>query len=193
MLHKPKTKLLRLTTFLSPVRKCVNLKWVITLLVVFGVAHSLKAQKVLLRDQEKLFTTAELKKIDSLLQHYYKATGNYVSVVTTDTLDILPGDYSERFAKQQGLSEPDHYGLVLLMSRRQGLIYLTGTGQLERIIKQEKDLVPFAQDALEGIISVGIPDLGEKRTAEGVMKICNKAMNFIEDLAKIMREPAPKR
>ena len=69
MLHKPKTKLLRLTTFLSPVKKCVNLKCVITLLVVFGIAHLLNAQdKVLLHDQEKLFTTVERKQIDSLLQ-----------------------------------------------------------------------------------------------------------------------------
>lgn len=190
MLHKPKTKLLRLTTFLSPVKKCVNLKFVITLLVVFGVAHLLKAQdNVLLHDQEKLFTTTEQKKMDSLLQHYYKATGNYVSVVTTDTLDIHPGDYSERFAKQQGLSKSqNNYGLVLLMSRKQELIYLTGTGQLVHL----KDL-PQVQDALTGIISAGIPDLQEKRTAEGVMKICNKAMQFIEGVAKIINESAPKR
>ncbi|HRE67853.1 MAG TPA: TPM domain-containing protein [Cyclobacteriaceae bacterium] len=190
MLHKPKTKLLRLTTFLSPVKKCVNLKCVITLLVVFGIAHLLNAQdKVLLHDQEKLFTTVERKQIDSLLQYYYKAKGNYVSVVTTDTLDINPGDYSKRFAEHQNLSGlQNNYGLVLLMSRKQELIYLTGTGQLVHL----KDL-PQVQDALTGIISAGIPDLQEKRTAEGVMKICGKAMKFIDEVAKIMQEPAPKR
>ncbi|MCW5912951.1 MAG: TPM domain-containing protein [Cyclobacteriaceae bacterium] len=169
------------------------MKKIIALLVVFIVAHSLKAQeKVLLLDREKLFTTDERKQMDSLLQQYYKATGNYVGIVTTDTLDINPGDYSARFAEQQRLSAlQNNYGLILLLSRKQELIYLTGTGQLSQVLRGN-ELAPQAQEALAGIISTGIPDLQEKRTAEGVMKICKRAMKFIEELAKIMQEPAPK-
>jgi len=162
------------------------MKKIIVLLVAFIVTHSLSAQeKVLLLDQERLFTSSELKKMDSLLQHYYKTTGNYIGIVTTDTLDRNPGDYSTHFAQQQGLTDSkNNYGLILLLSRKQELIYLTGTGQLLRL----NEVAPQAQEALQSIIGTGIPYLQEKRTADGVIKICQEAMKFIEKTAKILQE-----
>lgn len=118
---------------------------------------------------------AEIKEVDSLLRNYHQKTGNHVLVLTTDTLDGLgPEEYSIRFARQQQLGNAQNQkGFIFLMSRKNQLLYLVASDPLKDLVSREK---------LMEIINEGIPALKEKRTAEGLVLICKKAMECLDKL-----------
>lgn len=153
----------------------INSATLLSLLLCTGITTICGQQKLFFHDNEKIFTATEIKQVDSVLRNYHQKTGNHVLVLTTDTLDGLgPEEYAIRFARQQPLSNTQNQkGFIFLMSRKNQLLYLVASDPLKALVSREK---------LMEIINEGIPALKEKRTAEGLVQICKKAMECLNKL-----------
>ena len=136
-----------------------------------GAIHS----QALVTDKENLFTGQEIKHIDSLLQAYHKKSGNLVAVYT-DSADISAKDFGENvYALFKRTGSDDAYSFILMMSRNHSFIFST----------VNKKTVPFVtQQKLIGILETGFASFKEKRREEGVIKICTKAMEFLDGLPR---------
>lgn len=130
----------------------------------------------LVLDQEKLFTADEVSRLDSMLHAYRQSSGHFVVVVSTDTLDVSPEEYIDRLAKSSYSDNTENsFGYFLLLSRKNQLVFCAVNDNLKPFI---------SQDLLLDILNAGLPSLKEKRTAEGVMMICRRAMEFLDRLPK---------
>ena len=127
----------------------------------------------LVTDKENLFTGLEITHIDSLLQAYHKKSGNLVAVYT-DSADISANDFGSKvYALFKKTSSDEAYSFILMMSRTHSHIFSTINNKT----------VPYAnQQQLIGILETGFVSLKEKRREEAVIKICTKAMEFLDSL-----------
>ncbi|MGZ4011726.1 MAG: hypothetical protein ACXVLF_12285 [Flavisolibacter sp.] len=159
-------------------------------------------QKVLVTDKEHLFTTEETSRIDSLLQGYYKKSGNLI-VVCTDTLDVSTKTYKDSLiAVYTGDKLIKPYAIFLLLSRRNSKIQLE-SNELSRDSLGKKDTIDLTKidneknekayvtegtkknlEEFMKIVSYGVPALKEKKREEGVTIICKKAMEFLDALPR---------
>ncbi len=131
--------------------------------------------QTLVQDKENLFTTEETNLIDSLLQAYRNKSGNLV-VVYTDTSDISAEGFAASVQMRYGSPATDgYYSFILLMSRKNSLLFASVNSHT----------LPFVNDQLLlGLLEPGFQSLKEKRRAEGVTRICMKAIEFLEQLPK---------
>ena len=158
----------------SKIKKMKRIVAISIFSLVIVTAHSQVRHFV--DDQEKLFLKEEVAGMDSLLAGYYARTGNHVGVVSIDTLMGPLNDFIQQFVQKMGLDKiNDKYGMVLFLSRKQSMINIRVNLNLEKFV---------SDSLLMTIISAGIPDLKEKRTAKGVMEICRAGMNFMDSVAK---------
>jgi uncharacterized membrane protein YgcG len=126
-------------------------------------------------DKENLFTAGEIKQIDSLLQAYNKKTGNLVAVYT-DSADISAKDFGDDvYALFKKPRSDDAYSFILMMSRKHSLLFSTVNKKTGPLTNQQQ---------LIGVLQAGFDSFKEKRRAEGVIKICTKAMELLDDLPK---------
>jgi len=145
----------------------------IILFIAFTFFTGTIRSQELVMDKENLFTAQEIKHIDSLLQAYHKKSGNLVAVYT-DSADISVKDFGEdvyAFFKRTGSDEA--HSFILMMSRNHSLIFS---------IVNKKTTAFVNQQLLIGILETGFASFKEKRRAEGVTKICTKAMEFLDSL-----------
>ena len=113
--------------------------------------------------------------VDSLLQAYRNKSGNLV-VVYTDTSDISAEGFAASVQMRYGSPATDgYYSFILLMSRKNSLLFASVNSHT----------LPFVNDQLLlGLLEPGFQSLKEKRRAEGVTRICMKAIEFLEQLPK---------
>ena len=134
---------------------------------------SIREQKTLVLDHEKIFTAKEITSLDSILQKYREATGRIV-LISTDTLDVSSGYYADNIVNQfvtDTTNKP--FIFMLLLSRKNQLILASVNDKVRPFIKDK---------TLFEILDAGIPSFKEKRTAEGSKLICKKAMAFLNTL-----------
>lgn len=130
-------------------------------------------QKTLVFDHEKIFTSAELTRLDSMLQEYRKSTGKIV-LINTDTLDVSNGAYADNLVLQfvtDSTNKP--FIFMLLLSRKNQLILASVNDKVKPFIKDK---------TLFEILDAGIPSFRVKSVAEGSRLICKKAMEFLNTL-----------
>jgi hypothetical protein len=177
-------------------------------ILIYTFAHCfafhIATAQTLVTDKEHLFTTGEINRIDSMLQNYYKSTGNLI-VVCTDTLDVATKMYKDSligFYTGNMLIKP--YALFLLLSRKNSIIQLESndlplskdssgkpdTIDLAKINTEKPESGHLAADTkarlgeFMKIVGYGVPALKEKKREEGVTIICLKAMEFLDALPK---------
>ena len=95
-----------------------------TCILLFPSLCQCTKKRKLASDKEQLFTTEEINRLDSLLQGYYKKSGNLI-VVCSDTLDVTTKMYKDSLIKEyigDELIKP--YAVFLLLSRRNSTIQL---------------------------------------------------------------------
>lgn len=159
-------------------------------------------KRKLASDKEQLFTTEEINRLDSLLQGYYKKSGNLI-VVCSDTLDVTTKMYKDSLIKEyigDELIKP--YAVFLLLSRRNSTIQLESndlstsspgkedTADPAKKNSEKNDSAYLAKKSQETlnefmkIISAGIPAFKEKKREERTTIICLKAMEFLDALPK---------
>jgi hypothetical protein len=129
--------------------------------------------KPLMVDKEKLFTDEAASRIDSMLQSYFLHSHNLM-VVYTDSINIDAGGYQETMISEfikDTINAP--YALFLYLSKKNGQINLVSNSRLKEYANLNQ-LMP--------ILGAGIPSLKEKKTEEGVVLICKKAMEFLNGL-----------
>jgi hypothetical protein len=171
-------------------------------LFTFCVAFYNGNAQTLLTDKEHLFTSEEIYRIDSMLQNYYKTSGNLI-VVCTDTLDVSTKTYKDSLISLYTGNLPNKpYAVFLLLSRKNSIIQLE-SNDLSKDSSEKKDTIDLVKvnaekppsiyptndtkerlDDFMKIVSYGVPALKEKKREEGVMIICKKAMEFLNALPK---------
>lgn len=130
-------------------------------------------QKKLVLDHENIFTTKEIASLDSMLQQYRRSSGRII-LISTDTLDVSTGQYATNLVNQfvkGNANKP--YIFMLLLSKKKVMILASVNDKVKPFIKDRTLL-----DILDG----GIPAFKERRSAEGSILICKKAMKFLNTL-----------
>ena len=151
-------------------------KFLIAVCVFIATGNAIAQKSTFVLDNEKIFNANDLSRIDSLLRKYHENTGNHFGIVSTDTFDIPPEEFVNRFAKQYlPGTTTTKFGLILLLSRKNQLVHLTANDALKPFVNAEK---------LTEIILTGKTALEEKRTAEGIIEICRKGMEFMDKVGK---------
>lgn len=142
-------------------------------LMLVSLKAAIAQSPALVLDKEGLFTPNEISRLDSQLQQYRLRTGNIV-LVASDTADISSGQYADNLVRA---FVPDStqrtFVFMFLLSRKNQLLFASVNSKLK----------PYVTDALLlDILQTGIPDIKEKRRAEGTLLICKKAMEFLDGL-----------
>jgi len=140
--------------------------------LLFFIAVTAQQQKLVL-DHEKIFTTKEIASIDSILQQYRRSSGRIV-LISTDTLDISTERYATNLVNQfvkDSTNKP--YIFMLLLSKKKVMILASINDKVKPFIKDR---------TLFDILDAGIPAFKERRSAEGSILICKKAMKFLNTL-----------
>jgi hypothetical protein len=129
--------------------------------------------KRLVHDHEKIFTAKEITGLDTMLQKYRDATGRIV-LISTDTLDVSSQYYGDNIVNQYVTDTANRpFIFMLLLSRKNQMILASINDKVRPFIKER---------TLLEILDAGIPSFREKRSAEGSMLICKKAMAFLNTL-----------
>lgn len=129
----------------------------------------------MIQDKERIFTEAEVLRLDSMLQQYHLQSGNFLLIVT-DSLDISTDSYSGHFFREYGIdSNSKKAALALMLSRKNGLVFMAANKHLRPFISQEQ---------LIEMLNAGIPSLKEKRREEAARLICEKAMMLLATIPK---------
>jgi len=171
-------------------------------LFIYCFAFHIAIAQTLVTDKEHLFTTEEVNRIDSMLQNYYKSSGNLI-VVCTDTLDVTTKIYKDSLITfYTGSISKKPYALFLLLSRKNSVLQLE-SNEFSEVNAEKPDTIDLTKDNAEHpesgyltevtkerleelmkIVSYGVPALKERRREEGVTIICKKAMEFLDALPK---------
>lgn len=151
--------------------KKILLSWLLVQSCLFVVAQT----KTLVRDREQLFTEAEVVRLDSMLQQYLGRTGNLL-LIATDSLDVSTNTFSNAFFLEHGIdSSSKKAALALLLSRKNGLVFMAANKYLQPYI---------TQDQMIEMLNEGLTSLKEKRREEAAWLICKKAMEFLDTRLK---------
>jgi hypothetical protein len=142
-------------------------------LVLAAISYSQREPLVL--DNEKMFTRAETKRLDSMLQAYRAKTKNIV-LIYTDTADLSLRKYPDSLAikySPDSLAKP--YIFMLLLSREKDLVLAS---------VNDKVLTVIPRPELFKILDAGIPSIQKGRKEEAARLICEKGMLFLDELKK---------
>lgn len=142
-------------------------------LIFFIAANAQQTSLVL--DKEDLFTETEEKRIDSLLQAYHQKSGNLMALYT-DSADISEKDFGYRvYSLFKKPGSDNAYSYILMMSRNHSFLITT----VNKITASQVN-----QQQLEALMEKGFASFKEKKREEGVVKIFEEAMEFLDTIPK---------
>jgi uncharacterized protein len=114
-------------------------------------------------DFEKVFTTSEAEKLDSLLSNYYQETLNPIAVVTVNSIAPYARiqDFSTDLGYHWGISKNRNNGLIIVLSRSLNQVWVKPGAKTQKKLTEsvchniiERDMQPFLKnnDHFNGVI-----------------------------------------
>ena len=153
-------------------RNCIQVLSFIAINIFLQTA-SFAQSKPLVIDKEKIFSVAESKRLDSMLQQYRKLTGKII-LICSDTADVSQAKFTDNLANKyaEGIKPKPYIFMLLLSQKRQHVL----------VSVNDRIIAAVGQRSLLYILDAGIVSFRENKNEQGATQICRKAMEFLNSL-----------